>query len=325
MATTEYDVAILMPKITDMERFTVRYTGLSQALSALSMDSFFAESHVSYDDQLHGFHSTFDVNYGNLATSATATVVRDLTMALDAKPLYEDEQAPKIVHHPDTNRFIANKVNLATEAPQIHPHTIVVSADTVSEAVDGIPGDKVLLKPTTGMVSKGIYVLSKQEAATAKYGPGQYLLQEFIDTSGGIPSLGIEGMHNLRVISVGSVAVGAIARVGSKDKDILKDDVYGSFTDVDNLPEAMHTIVDTVHEVLHRQPGSGENIIAIDIMRGRNGSGELVDVLCEVNRRPMRVSRYSLRDNGNLDNGAILRLAKLWDRAEAELLARQVG
>jgi glutathione synthase/RimK-type ligase-like ATP-grasp enzyme len=175
------------------------------------------------------------------------------------------------------------------------------------------------------MRSQGIRVLTKHDIARAGIQPGRYLVQEFINTTAGMPEIGVAGMHNIRTISVGGRMVGSIARIKGKAKDILKDDVYGAFIDNKSLPASMHAIVDAVHTVLKHQPGHSRNTIAIDMMRGLDGKGEQVDVLCEVNRRPARISPYNLLKPENLDEPGILRLGKLWDKAEAALLARYIA
>jgi glutathione synthase/RimK-type ligase-like ATP-grasp enzyme len=245
-------------------------------------------------------------------------IVRDLTMSLDDKPLYADK-CIKTVHDPATNRFIADKSNMFKALPQLHPSTLLIKETDVEMALDLIPGRKIVLKPVTGMQSDGVQVVSKLSDIQLK--PGSYLAQEYIDTRGGMPEFGIQGMHNLRVISVGAKAVGAVARLGGSEGDILKDDYYGDFVDPDDLTSEQQHIVHNVHSVLSSKPGRGNNVIAIDIMRGIDASGERRDVLCEVNRRPLRISPWDLRDENNLEPAAITEMTRRWDKAEAAMLA----
>lgn len=316
------DVAILMPKISDFERFSIRYAGLSEELGALSVAHFFANSHNSFDPRAVAFANVIDVHNHIVAGQGRAPVIRDLTMPSEDKPLYGS--GLHLVHHPDTNAFLADKSNLVKQAPEIHPATALATARNVHEALDIVPGERVIIKPVRGMVSKGVQIVSKHEAANLHLADGKYLVQEFIDTSRGIPSMGIEGVHNLRTISIGGVAVGSIARVGGKGGEILSGDIYGAYVSNDQLSDRMHDIIDTVHDVLATQPGDNRNVIAIDLMRGLDSSGEMVDVACEVNRRPMRISAYDM-DKDNLDEDAIRTLAEQWDRAEAAMLAGMVA
>jgi glutathione synthase/RimK-type ligase-like ATP-grasp enzyme len=322
MAAFEADVAILMPKISDTERFSIRYAGLSAELGMLGISHFFADGHVSYDVELNEFGQVFDVTRQRFDESGAAPVVRDLTMPKRDMPLYHS--GARLVHDPRTNSFLADKSNLYLAAPGIHPTTALVTHNTVSDGLDVVPGERVLVKPVSGMLSQGVQVLPKLEAAKLELPDGRYMLQEFIDTSGGVPQLGIEGVHNVRGITIGGLIIGGIARVQTDGGNILRDDIYGRYVGPDELPESMQAIASTVHGVMAELPGNNKNVLAIDFMRGVNAAGELVDVLCETNRRPMRISAYNL-NKGNLDDDGIRILASQWDKAEAEMLAEMVA
>jgi hypothetical protein len=324
----ERDVAILMPvvKPENYELFTLRYEGLADELVQQDVTSFFTEGHASYQADGHAFVDIFDVRREAVAGFATASVVRDLTMPKDDdRPLYLDSEAPTLVHQWTTNRLLADKSNLVRAISEVHPLTRVAQAADIIGTLDEVPGDRVVVKPITGERSKDVQVLTKKQAATATYKPGEYLVQEFINTDIGVAELDVQGTHNIRMISIGNTVVGAVARVGGTSRDILKDDVYGKFIDVDTIPDSMHEIAIAVHGVLRTWPGRGENVIAIDVMRGINAAGNQVDVLCEVNRRPQRISRRDALDGRNHDIIGLLRLGKLWDQHEAALLARQIA
>jgi hypothetical protein len=247
-------IAILMPKTNDHERTLVRYGGLAKELGARGVDYFIAQSHDSYDSAAHTFRDPRDIsrNPRNDLTGE-ASVVRDLTMALGDRPLYGDPDAPKVVHHPELNQFIARKDLLAQAAPEIHPVTHVVEHGDINEAVASLASLKAVVKPVTGHLSKGVVAGKKADIARQEFPSGRYL----------------------------------------------------------------------VHEVLVSKPEEGHAVIAIDTMRGLNAEGELVDVLCEVNRRPQRISRYDLRSTKNTDPQGIAWLASEWDKHEAEMLSKQ--
>jgi hypothetical protein len=312
-----------MPKVENHERTQIRYEGLVHELGVRGADYFFAEQHLSYDASTHSFSEPRDIAR-NLRTdlSGEASIVRDLTMTLHDQPLFSDVDGPTVVHHPNLNRFIANKDNLVESAPEIHPLTLVVDRNEINEAIASLPGSKVVVKPTIGHLSRDVVVGHKAEVATSEFAEGRYLVQEFIDTSSGMPEHGIEGVHNLRILSVDNHPIGAVARVGGRSGEMLSGDFYGNVLEFDHLNMDVQRIVGTVHDILNRLPGDGRNVIAIDTMRGVNSSGDMVDVLCEVNRRPQRISRYDLRDQRNLDMKGIEWLGSQWDKHEAEMLTK---
>ncbi|HUB93456.1 MAG TPA: hypothetical protein VMB52_03050 [Verrucomicrobiae bacterium] len=322
--TQGYDIGILMPVITDMERFSTRYQGLSEQLDELNVSHFFANGHRAYQDGT--FNDVFDVSGQEVAEQGVTPVVRDLTMPSEDQPLYGDSLI-RVVHDPETNAWIADKSNIYKALPDLHPRTVVVTPDTLVNGLDIVPGDEVVVKPVTGMQSEGVHILPKSRAARLSLEPGRYLLQEALDTSIGIPSLGIEGVHNARLISIHGVVVGGIARVRrpGSDERLLRNDIYGSYIASDDLPTSMSKIADRIHGEPATLPGQGRNVVAIDIMRGVDADGNEVVKLCELNRRPMRVSRYNLRQKDNLDEAAIIRLASEWDQAEAVMLKGMVA
>lgn len=88
------------------------------------------------------------------------------------------------------------------------PATVRVDApDGLAAAMERIPGERVVAKPVVGACGRNVVIGSRDEVLAAAH---EYplLLQEFIDTTGGIPGL-VDGAHDLRVCIVG----GAIAYV----------------------------------------------------------------------------------------------------------------
>ena len=319
------DVSMLMPKIdqSTYERFRLRYSGLEHELAKRSLTSFFAESHTSYQADTNSFKGVFQADMTELASYGVSTVVRDLTMGLQDQPLHTSES--KVVHTPSFNRFIADKREIFRRIPDLHPPTIELDHLSLHAAADLLEGDHMIIKPTTGQLSKGISIVTKTELDTLDLKPGTYLVQELLDTGVGVLDLGVKGVHNIRVISVGLKAVGAIVREGGSGARMLLDDVYGEVFSMDKLPDTMVRITEKVHESLATLPGAEQGVIAIDLMRGRDHTGNVRDVLCEINRRPMRISGYDALKTKNSDPDGIIWLANQWDTHEADMLAAAVS
>lgn len=315
-------IAILMPKITDNERFTVRYSGLASEIGKHGVTAAFAQSHTSYNPDAHGFDEMHDVDLNPLTPYdlGRAAVVRDLTMPkTDSQPIYLDLFSPTLVHDPVFNSYLRNKANLYYDLPGLHPSTIIASHDELDEAVATIQGKKVVVKPITGMASQGVFIGDKDDVGVRP--EGIYMVQEFIDTHRGVSELDIDGVHNVRIVSIDSQIVGAVGRVNTAEAVMLQDDIYDKVYRPDELPESFLAISDAVHKTLKQLPGQGRNIIAIDVMRGIDSEGEQVDVLCEVNRRPMRISDYDLL-SPQKDPVGIAWISRQWDAHEATMLVK---
>lgn len=318
-------VAILMPEIKDWERFSIRYQGLAQSLGLLGLTAAFARSHDSYKPDKHTFDKFFSTNREDIlgVNPEDIRVIRDLTMAIDEKPLYADSVRSRLVHEPEFNRFLSRKDLVYEVLPEIHPLTFIAEPAEIEEAAAAIPGYRVILKPAKGSGGKGVRLVRKKDIGTVEVDDVQ-LVQEFIDTSAGDPNLDIEGTHNLRLVSVDSEVIGAVARVGGKRKSILLADGHGQVFEPEDVPDDVQAMASTIHGKFSTMPGEGKNVIAIDVMYGKSKTREPEYVVCEINRRPVRISPWDLRRSDTQDPKGMLWLAREWDTYEADMLAALV-
>jgi glutathione synthase/RimK-type ligase-like ATP-grasp enzyme len=314
-------VGILMPSEVVAEKFSIRYENLEAELTKLGSVAIFAFGHKSYNFITHNFQNGYDTKFQQ-SLPIQLDVIRDLTMPKeDNKPVYTDTAAPILVHDPSFSAFLRNKRNVYNLLPEVHPQTIAAKNDEIMEAAAAICGTMVVVKPVTGEKSQDIFI-GKKENLTTEMPKGEYLVQEFIDTSAGVPELAIKHVHNVRVLSINSRLVGAVGRINNAGGHLLygeANDVYGKVYLPEELPETMLAIASKVQDEFKTLAGSGRNVIAIDLMRGFNSNGEEVDVLCEVNRRPLRISAYDLQEP-QLDPDGIAWLAEQWDIEEAMML-----
>lgn len=316
-------IGILRPKGVGESKFRIRYNGLVQRLKDLGFLAVFADDHSSYDAETGKFTQQHTLIGESVSDLVQPEVMRDLTMpANDAMPLYADPRAPKLVHDPMFNAFLRYKDNLITALPEIHPATFVAQRAEVVEAAAAVCGNLVVLKPVVGMASEALFIGPKEKIPT-DLNKGKYLVQEFIDTSDGVEELGIKSVHNVRVISINSDIQGAIGRINEKGGNHLfgeENDVYDQIYLPEELPESMLGLAQQVLAKLKELPGNGQNVVAIDVMRGVDPRGQQVDLVCEVNRRPIRISVFNLLKPHRNPHG-IMWLAREWDKAEAAMLA----
>jgi len=116
----------------------------------------------------------------------------------------------------------------------------VESTDELLNQLASFPkSSRVVLKPAKGMCGKGIIIdypekLSKEAIANNH----EYILQEFVDTSAGIPNI-IEGHHDLRVVIVNGEVVLSHVRA-PKEGSLLANVAQGGLIQevpIENLPE----------------------------------------------------------------------------------------
>ena len=316
----------------------MRYADLTRELTAehgLSVG--IVQSHDKYDPATDSFTEVAVATYGldgllhrtGSERMYAPHVIRDLTMPKeDAQPVHVAASGRTFVNPPALNKLLRRKDLVYNQMPELQPGTIITSAAEVSSVVDRAPWSRLVVKPAMGMLSAGVITGTKAELRTAladsPYDSDKALLvQEFLDTSGGIPELDVVGLHNIRVIMVGGVAVLNCIRQSGNRADILHDDDYGKFGV--ELPDSMQQLIEQGMQALERAvPDANDSVIAIDLMRGIDANGEQRDVICEINRRPLRISRYDLLDTV-IDQAGLARAALAWDVAEARLLASKVA
>jgi len=83
--------------------------------------------------------------------------------------------------------------------PQIMPKTFLVNSSyEVHRVLNHLPSDYIVLKPRYGSFGKGVLILHKKEFLNGV--SKDMILQEFVDTSGGI--FGIKRVHDFRTILI---------------------------------------------------------------------------------------------------------------------------
>jgi RimK-like ATP-grasp domain len=87
------------------------------------------------------------------------------------------------------------------------PKTFLVhSPEELDAALSALSGDKIVAKPQGGAEGKGV-LIDAPEKIREGITSYPYLLQEFLDTSGGIPGI-VDGLHDFRLILInGEVAI----------------------------------------------------------------------------------------------------------------------
>lgn len=324
----QHDVGILLPQIPDWEKTHVRYGGLVDELISKELSVVLLETQSSYrgDGEFTNARTPQNAVLGAMQTEPIeepirAVVVRDLTMPKDSTRLYEDPNRPLLVHPPELNEFFKSKSSVYELMPHIQPFTIPrVDAKDLHEAMAEVPGEYAIIKPDTGSASKGVMIGRKRDLATqlAETGlGGQYIVQEAIDMSRGLPEHSVLGAHNLRFIVIGGTAIfGFIRDDGGTSLTLANEGPFRnrSFKLPEDYSVGFQSILAQAQHALTGLESSDKAILAVDLMRGVNAAGEEREYLLEINRRPVRNSPFDGKDVGTLW------ASHQWDVAEANLL-----
>lgn len=141
------------------------------------------------------------------------------------------------------NSYLENicidKLVTAQMFPDLCKKTLLIDENSLSN-LDEINTEKVVLKPQEGSNGVHVTVLSKQEITKDLLATDTYIVQELIDSSGGIPNL-INKRHEMRIYIFNGVIQSAYLRIppedsylcnvaqGAKEMQITLDQIPDSF------------------------------------------------------------------------------------------------
>lgn len=144
-------------------------------------------------------------------------------------------------------RQVCSDKNLSYDLlQQFQPRSLVVNNQAELErAVADLPGEMAVVKTPTGNSGLGVFVGLKQDFNYTEFNkPFPLQVQEFIETSGGIPGI-VEGRHDFRVVTMNGEAI--VATLRTPPQDGFKSNIgYGGFTrlvDVSEIPADLKELV----------------------------------------------------------------------------------
>ncbi|RME55267.1 MAG: hypothetical protein D6795_03285 [Deltaproteobacteria bacterium] len=172
------------------------------------------------------------------------------------------------------------------------PHRALIEFSETARAL-GFSPEMFVAKPQWGYGAMNVafFTLGDPEVLTS-LPPGEYVLQPFIDSSGGIPEIGLSGMHDLRVILADGAFVTSYIRQPPPGRLVSNAFLPGSLvylTEEDDLPAPAR---EAVHAIDARFSNYRPRLYSIDLVRAPDGR-----FFCfEMNSRPGTVSDGSPHD-----------------------------
>lgn len=129
------------------------------------------------------------------------------------KDFFEDDDTVPVINSKLLKEICQNK-HLSYEVLQeFQPRSSVVYDDEeFDRALAGLPGDTVVVKGLLGSSGDAVFVGARSEAKSGvQHVTYPYQVQEFIETSGGIPGV-VDGRHDLRLLMMGDEPIIATLR-----------------------------------------------------------------------------------------------------------------
>jgi glutathione synthase/RimK-type ligase-like ATP-grasp enzyme len=220
-----------------------------------------AETYISigYDNYLGNlkFKNPFKYKDGKF-TQIEKIIQADAVYDRSAKMSFPDiseKSNTKVVNSNGFKNFSNSKWKLYLVIPEVCPKTInVENNNEFRQELDKFPvGKKIVAKPHNKFGGKGIYIGDKHDLAKIKI-EEPYLLQEFIDTSEGIPNVCI-GNHDLRVVVINKKIVWATVRKPAPGSLLANVSQGGNIEEVNikDLPSSIYPIIDRLTKLFEKK------------------------------------------------------------------------
>jgi glutathione synthase/RimK-type ligase-like ATP-grasp enzyme len=180
-----------------------------------------------------------------------------------------------VLNHFELEKICKDKQLTYEKFPKRVPETREATQKNVEELLSDY--DKVVLKPRYDFGGKGISIIDKVDEFDATE---NLLVQRFIDSKSGIPELGIEGVHDLRVIVVNGEPVTGFVR--TPDEGLISNVSRGGsmhHIEIEDIPDSALQIVDEVEDSFSR---FGSRVYAVDFIFDENGNPWIL----EMNSKP---------------------------------------
>lgn len=185
-----------------------------------------------------------------------------------------------VVNPRDFKILCWDKWATSKEIGQFMPKTILIENEgQIAPSLSKIKTKRVVLKPFNGLKGMGIFIGDKLDALNFKF-PGnfpKYIMQEFVDTSGGIAHI-TPGTHDLRVVIVNSNPVWCHVRVPAPGSLLANAALGGDLTEVDYeiVPE---NIKEVVHKITKHFSENYDNpIYSLDFGVGKDRSPYIFEI-----------------------------------------------
>ncbi len=186
-----------------------------------------------------------------------------------------DEQA-RLLNSVEMESICMNKHKTYEMFPQLmSPSMVVHNAQEAWKALTHLTTGLIVAKPLTGCEGRGIIIASRETVARSL--PSfPYLLQEFMDTSDGIPGL-THTKHDFRTVIINGEVIDAYIRI-PKDGSLLANVAQGGSL----KPVAIDAIPAEVLAILRQVEASfsmfGTRVYALDVCRQKNGIWKIIEI-----------------------------------------------
>lgn len=159
----------------------------------------------------------------------------------------------KITNTPEFREFCTSKIDTYRYLSEFSPLTFLISDEKECKAaLEQISTERFAWKPNCGMNGIGVRILEKKfftlDREMREVLPAGVVIQEFVDTQSGIPSI-CDSYHDLRIVTINERKVLSHVRIPQSGSLISNYHQGASITELD--PEALPRTILEFYERVH--------------------------------------------------------------------------
>ncbi len=203
------------------------------------------------------------------------------------------EKGVHVINDPELDELCTDKWKTYEMFQEFCPVTTIVhSKEELKSALDAMPSELTVAKPLDSQGGNGVIIADKKkiEESVTSF---PYLLQEFIDTSNGIPGI-VDDLHDFRIITVNGKTISAFVR-SPKDGHFIANvsqggEIFGVHPE--DIPDSA---MDIFRKIDAKMAKYKKRIYSLDLGHTKDGSWKII----ELNSQPgLSIVDYEESEHG---------------------------
>lgn len=228
-------------------------------------------------------------------------LIYDRTGGIDFPP---EDDSLKVTNPRNFKILCWDKWATYQEIGQYMPKTFLVNSEKdIEPVVAQLKTNIVVLKPFNGLKGLGVFIGDKKNALSFKFPDKfkKYIMQEFVDTSKGIPGIAA-GRHDLRVAVINGRAVWCHVRTPKEGNLIANAAQGGTVTELSyrRVPITVKKVVGEISNYFFQKYGN--TIYSIDFGIDSDGKPKVFEINDQIGFPRMEMSTKDNFLNGLIEN-----------------------
>lgn len=203
---------------------------------------------------------------------------------------FRADAAARLLNDRELDRICTDKFATYEYFPHLSPKTMLVkNKEELKKALSGITSDITVAKPLDEEGGKGV-IIDHTAVIAQKVQSYPYIIQEFIDSSAGIPHI-TESHHDLRLIVIDGDIV--LSYIRTPPKGSLRANVSKGGKEIEvPLEDIPHEALEIKHIVDAKFEKFGRRVYSIDCARDISGKYRIIELNSKTGLSPSRFGKY---------------------------------